>query len=57
MQTRIEVVQFLFVYCLTSVFTDYLLNFPYTAVIFTQKERIVDTQVNPIQLAYYHTIL
>ena len=57
MQMRIEVVPFLFLYCLTSVYTDYLLNFPRTAVIFTHKVRIVDTQVNPIQLAHYHIIL
>ena len=48
MQMRIEVVQFLFVYSLTSV---YLLNLSCSVVIFTHKARIVDTKDNPIQLA------
>ena len=54
MQMTIEVVQFLFVYSITSVFTDYLVNFPHTFVIFTHNARVVDTQVNPITLAHYH---
>ena len=47
MQMRIKVVKFLLVYCKTGVFTYYLINFPQSVVIFT---RVVDTEVNPIQL-------
>ena len=57
MQMTIEVVQFLFVYCTTSVFTDFLINFPRTVVIFTHNPWVVDTQVNPIPLAHFHNTL
>ena len=46
MQMEMGVVQLLFVDSITSVFTDYLINFLRTVVIFTQKARVVDTQVN-----------
>ena len=53
MQMKIGVVQLLFVYCITSVFTDCLINFRRTVVILAHKARLVDTQFNPITLAIY----